>query len=86
VGRDVRAATDAQMHAEILSCPGAGLFAGLDLSGGMLRPDKDANEEFYGRSMNPRDILGNVGGHVDAGVRSDVRLDTRPDGQAESKR
>jgi lipid-binding SYLF domain-containing protein len=23
----------------------------------MLRADKDANEEFYGQSMNPRDIL-----------------------------
>ena len=58
VGRDARASTDAQMHAEILSYSRArGLFAGLDLSGGMLRPDKDANEEFYGQSMNPRDIL-----------------------------
>lgn len=58
VGRDARAATDAQMRAEILSYSRArGLFAGLDLSGGMLRADTGTNEEFYGAHANPRDIL-----------------------------
>lgn len=58
VGRDARASTDAQMRAEILSYSRArGLFAGLDLSGGMLRADKDANDEFYGEAMSPRHIL-----------------------------
>ncbi len=58
VGRDARASTDAQMHAEILSYSRArGLFAGLDLSGGVLRADTAANREYYGQAVNPRDIL-----------------------------
>jgi lipid-binding SYLF domain-containing protein len=58
VGRDARASTDAQMHAEILSYSRArGLFAGLDLSGGMLRADKDADREFYGETRSPRNLL-----------------------------
>jgi SH3 domain-containing YSC84-like protein 1 len=58
VGRDARASTDAQMRAEILSYSRArGLFVGLDLSGGMLRTDKTADEELYGEKANPRDIL-----------------------------
>ena len=44
VGRDARAATDAQMNAEILSYSRTqGLFAGINLSGGVLRPDNDDN-------------------------------------------
>jgi lipid-binding SYLF domain-containing protein len=40
VGRAAAAATDAQMHAEILSYSRAqGLFAGIDVSGGVLQPD-----------------------------------------------
>src|SRR5579872_189839 len=48
VGRSVNAATDAQLSAEILSYSRSqGLFAGIDLSGGVLRPDKEANERVY---------------------------------------
>lgn len=49
VGRDARAATDAQMKAEILSYSRSqGVFAGLDLSGGAIKPDKDDNADLYG--------------------------------------
>lgn len=58
VGRDVRAATDAQLKAEILSYSRSrGLFAGVDLAGGVLKPDDDANEELYGRKVSPRAIM-----------------------------
>src|SRR3954470_25070518 len=58
VGRDARAATDAQMNAEILSYSRAqGLFAGINLSGGVLKPDGDDNEEMYGKKITPTAIL-----------------------------
>jgi lipid-binding SYLF domain-containing protein len=58
VGRDARAATDAQMKAEILSYSRAqGLFAGLNLSGGILRPDADDNQDLYGTNVSPRDVV-----------------------------
>ncbi len=58
VGRDVRAMTDAQLKAEILSYSRAqGLFAGVNLTGGVLMPDKDDNRDLYGRPISPRDIL-----------------------------
>jgi len=58
VGRDARAATDAQMNAEILSYSRAqGLFAGINLSGGVLRPDSDDNEDVYGKKMTAESIL-----------------------------
>jgi lipid-binding SYLF domain-containing protein len=58
VGRDARAATDAQMKAEILSYSRAqGLFAGINLSGGVLRPDSDDNEDVYGKNVTPTAVL-----------------------------
>jgi lipid-binding SYLF domain-containing protein len=58
IGRSANAATDAQMKAEILSYSRAqGVFAGIDLSGGALRPDTDANKEVYGASATPKEIL-----------------------------
>ena len=58
VGRDARAATDAQMKAEILSYSRAqGLFAGVNLSGGVLRPDADDNQDLYGRQISVKDVL-----------------------------
>jgi len=57
VGRTATAATDAQMTAELLSYSRTkGLFAGIDLSGGSLRPDKSATEKAYGTSVSPKDI------------------------------
>jgi lipid-binding SYLF domain-containing protein len=58
VGRSAQAATDAQMHAEMLSYSRAqGLFAGIDLSGGVLRPDKDAIGRGYGPGISAREII-----------------------------
>jgi SH3 domain-containing YSC84-like protein 1 len=58
VGRDARAMTDAQLKAEILSYSRAqGLFAGIDLTGGVLKPDPDANENTYGKDIRTRNIV-----------------------------
>jgi lipid-binding SYLF domain-containing protein len=57
-GRSAEAATDAQMHAEILTYSRTrGLFAGVSLEGAVLKQDKDANEEVYGVRVEPRDVL-----------------------------
>ena len=62
VGRSGSAATDAQMHAEMLAYSRSqGVFAGIDLSGGVLRPDKDANEQTYGATVSPRSIVMGTG-------------------------
>jgi len=58
VGRDARAGTDAQMKAEILSYSRAqGLFAGIDISGGSLRPDVSDTEDLYGKGATPKSIV-----------------------------
>jgi SH3 domain-containing YSC84-like protein 1 len=58
VGRDARAMTDAQLKAEILSYSRSqGLFAGVDLTGGVLKPDPDSNEDVYGRGIHTADIV-----------------------------
>lgn len=58
VGRAASAATDAKLTAEMLAYSRAkGAFAGINLSGGVMRPDKDANEHAYGPSVTARDVL-----------------------------
>lgn len=58
IGRNGTASTDAQFSAEILSYSKAqGIFAGVDLSGGVLRPDKDSNTDVYGPDHHSRDII-----------------------------
>jgi SH3 domain-containing YSC84-like protein 1 len=58
VGRDARAATDAQLKAEILSYSRTqGLFAGINLSGGVVKPDTDNNIDLYGHGVSPRDVV-----------------------------
>jgi len=53
VGRTVQAATDAQLKAEIVSYSRSqGLFAGIDVSGGALKADTDANRDLYGRAVS----------------------------------
>jgi lipid-binding SYLF domain-containing protein len=52
------ATTGAVATAEILSYSRSkGLFAGIDLSGGVLRPDDEANKSVYGSSATPSTIL-----------------------------
>jgi lipid-binding SYLF domain-containing protein len=58
LGHQGSVGTDAALTAEILSYSRAkGLFAGINLSGGMLRPDDDANTAAYGKGASPRTIL-----------------------------
>ena len=65
VGRDARAATDAQLTAEILSYSRTqGLFAGINLSGGVVRPNVDENVDLYGKDVSPRDVV--IGGTTKA--------------------
>jgi lipid-binding SYLF domain-containing protein len=50
--------TDGQLKAQILSYSRAqGLFAGIDLTGGVLKADTDENRAFYGRAVDAREIL-----------------------------
>jgi lipid-binding SYLF domain-containing protein len=58
VGTAGTVATDAALTAEILAYSRAkGLFAGINLSGGVLRPDEDANRSAYGAGASPTTIL-----------------------------
>jgi len=58
VGRTAEGATDAQMHAEILSYSRTkGLFAGVSLEGAVYKPDKENNEKLYGQKLEAKQIL-----------------------------
>lgn len=58
VGRDARAATDAQMKAEILSYSRTqGLFAGVNISGGVVKADDDDNKDLYGSTTSAREVV-----------------------------
>jgi SH3 domain-containing YSC84-like protein 1 len=62
-GRTAAAATNATMRAEILTYSRArGVFAGVSLNGAVLRPDKDANKNVYGRPVEVKELVeqGNV--------------------------
>jgi len=73
VGRSAEGATDAQLHAEILSYSRSqGLFAGLSLDGSVVKQDAEDNEKLYGRKVSAKEIL------IDGTVRTPVdarRLD-----------
>jgi lipid-binding SYLF domain-containing protein len=58
VGRTAEGATDAQLHAEILSYSRTrGLFAGLSLDGTVLKQDNDNNGRLYGHKVDAKEIL-----------------------------
>jgi lipid-binding SYLF domain-containing protein len=53
------------MKAEILSYSRTqGLFAGINLSGGVVKPDVEDNADLYGSNLAPRDVV--MGGTVKA--------------------
>lgn len=57
-GRNLSAATDATMRAEVLSYSRArGLFAGISLEGSTLRTDDEANERLYGKKVEARAVV-----------------------------
>ncbi len=69
VGRSAAAATDAEMHAEILTYSRSrGVFAGVSLNGAVVKPDRSANRAMYGADIEPVSILD---GHV--GVPAEAR-------------
>jgi lipid-binding SYLF domain-containing protein len=58
VGREAQASTDIQMRAQILSYSRArGVFAGVTINGSTIRQDKDANERFYGKPYETKQIV-----------------------------
>ena len=58
VGRTATAATDAQMHAQILSWSRSrGLFVGAALDGSVVKPDQEANARLYGAKTTGTEIL-----------------------------
>ena len=80
IGRDARAATDAQMKAEILSYSRTqGLFAGINFSGGVVKPDVDDNKDLYGSKASARDVV--MGGTVKAPAATDSFMTALKRGQ-----
>ena len=58
LGRDVAAATDAQLKGGILSYSRSrGAFIGLKLDGSVIRYNKGANKDVYGQDLTANDIL-----------------------------
>ena len=58
VGHGDTSGAEKALTAEMLTYSHArGLFAGIDVSGGVLRPDKDANSKFYGHPVSERAVL-----------------------------
>lgn len=58
VGRHAEADTDWKMRAQVLTYSRArGVFAGISLAGAVIKQDKDATREFYGRMVPFRTSL-----------------------------
>jgi len=58
VGRTAKAATDAQLNAQILSWSRSqGAFLGAALDGSVVRPDAEANKAVYGKDVSAKAIL-----------------------------
>jgi SH3 domain-containing YSC84-like protein 1 len=65
VGRTASAETDVWLTAKILAYSRSkGVFGGLALKGGVVRPDKDANFVLYGKQIEPKSILLNRASEV----------------------
>ncbi len=58
IGRDSKAMTDVELHAEILTYSRQrGLFGGIDLTGAVLTQDSDANKELYGKDISNKELV-----------------------------
>jgi lipid-binding SYLF domain-containing protein len=78
VGRTAQAATDAQMHAQILTWSRSrGAFAGLSIEGMVIKQNKDSNEDFYGKPVDAKEILVNHSVATPASGKSYVRTTTQ---------
>jgi lipid-binding SYLF domain-containing protein len=86
VGRTAEGATDAQLHAEILSYSRTrGLFAGVSLDGAVVKQDRDDNKNLYGRNVTAKELLidGTVPPPAEArGLDSTLAKYSRQGGQA----
>ena len=61
VGRHASADTDWKMRAQVLTYSRArGIFAGLELSGAVIKQDKDSTREFYGHMVSFKKALKGV--------------------------
>ena len=62
VGRDAQAATDLQLRAQILSYSRSrGLFAGVTVNGSTVSQDRDANQRFYGKPLETKQVVFGAG-------------------------
>jgi SH3 domain-containing YSC84-like protein 1 len=62
VGREAQASTDWKMKSEVLVYSRTrGLFAGLDLSGAVIKPDDDSMRAYYGKDVPANLVLRNRG-------------------------
>jgi lipid-binding SYLF domain-containing protein len=85
VGRHAAAATDAEMHAQILAYSRSrGAFAGVSLNGAVVKPDRSADIALYGDDIEPVSILD---GHVKVPAEARGLLDViaRETGEARAK-
>ena len=58
VGREAGASTDIKLNAEILSYSRSrGLFAGLELKGVVISPDKHDMQDAYGKGITAKEVL-----------------------------
>jgi SH3 domain-containing YSC84-like protein 1 len=58
VGRQAGAETDLKLNAQILSYSRSkGLFAGLELKGVIIKPDKDDMRDVYGEGVTAKEVL-----------------------------
>lgn len=83
-GRSAEAATDLQLHAEILTYSRSrGLFAGVSLEGAVVKQDRNANAQIYGERVEARDLLLEAGRRVPPAARElvDLLRELSPPGQ-----
>ena len=77
VGRTAQAATDLQLHAQILSWSRSrGAFLGASLDGSVIKPDAERTNQFYGRPITAREILVDHAVAVPKSARSFVQTTT----------
>src|SRR5262245_53368431 len=58
VGRNTHASTDILLKSQILSYSRSrGLFAGLELKGAVIMPDKESNKDIYEQEISAREII-----------------------------
>ncbi len=58
IGRNTSASTDILLKAQVISYSRSrGLFAGLELKGAVISPDRDANLAVYEQELSARDII-----------------------------